>query len=343
MRRVLIVVFFVALLIRPVLGISMDISGVSQAEALYDTTTFWEDLWSVLEKALAELRPDLTEAVGICICLVGITLLCGIIFRYCDDTRYVVQLVTTVSVGLLLFRSGYSLVELGRDTVEKISEYGKLILPVLTGALAAQGGTVTSASLYAGTALFSAVLSTAISKLLIPLLYIYLCVCIACSAISEDVLEQLRKFIKWLLTWGLKLVLYVFTGYMTISGVISGTVDATALKATKLAISGTVPVVGNILSDASETILLSAGVMKNSAGAYGLVALATLLICPFLKIGVHYLLLKLTASVCSVFAPKEVTGLMFDFSSGMGFVLAMTGITCLLLMIGIVCFMKGMG
>lgn len=343
MRRVLIVIFFVVLLIRPVLGIATDTYGMSPAEASYDTTTFWEDLWSVVEKALAELRPDLTEAVGVCICLVGIILLSGIIFRYCDNTKHVVQLATTVSVGLLLFRSGYSLIELGRETVEKISEYGKLILPVLTGALAAQGGTVMSASLYAGTALFSAVLSMAISKLLIPLLYIYLCVCIACSAISEEVLDQLRKFIKWLLTWGLKMVLYVFTGYMTISGVISGTVDASALKATKLAISGAVPVVGSILSDASETILLSAGVMKNSAGAYGLVALATLLIGPFLKIGVHYLLLKLTASVCSVFAPKEVTGLVFDFSSGMGFVLAMTGITCLLLMIGIVCFMKGMG
>ena len=42
---------------------------------------------------------------------------------------------------------------------------------------------------------------------------------------------------------------------MSITGVISGTVDAAALKAAKIGISGAVPVVGNIFADATETIV----------------------------------------------------------------------------------------
>ena len=101
--------------------------------------------------------------------------------------------------------------------------------------------------------------------------------------------------------------------------------------------------VGNILSDASETILLSAGVMKNSAGAYGLVVLAAIFLGPFIKIGIHYILLKVTAALCAVFSTKETSGLVVAYANGMGFVLAMTGVSCLLSMISIVCYIKGVG
>ena len=55
------------------------------------------------------------------------------------------------------------------------------------------------------------------------------------------------------------------------------------------------------------------------------------------------LLLKLTAAVCGIFCDKTVTGLMDDFSAAMGMLLAMTGTVCLLLLISMVCFLRGMG
>lgn len=209
--------------------------------------------------------------------------------------------------------------------------------------MAAQGGTTGSAALYAGTALFDTVLSTAITGLIVPMIYIFLCLAVANSAIGEDVLKKLRDFVKWLMTWCLKIILYVFTGYIGITGVVSGTTDAAALKAAKITISSVVPVVGNILSDASEAVLVSAGVMKSAAGIYGLLAILALWIEPFLRIGVQYLLLKISAAVCGVFGNKETTALIQDFSGAMGMLLAMTGTVCLLLLISTVCFMKGVG
>ena len=104
-----------------------------------------------------------------------------------------------------------------------------------------------------------------------------------------------------------------------------------------------VPVVGGILADASESVLVGAGVMKNVAGVYGLLAILAVCIGPFLKIGVQYLLLKLTAAVCSVFDVKQCGKLVQDFSGVMGFLLGMTGSVCLLMLISIVCFLKGVG
>jgi stage III sporulation protein AE len=236
-----------------------------------------------------------------------------------------------------------SLLNLAAETVTQISSYGKLLLPVITGATAAQGGLNASAALYTGTAFFNAVLSTAMSQVLIPLVYVYVALTIGNHALGEDLLKKLQEFVKWLITWCLKTILYVFTGYMGITGVITGSADAATLKATKLTISGMVPVVGGILSDASEAVLVGAGVVKNGVGIYGAMAVLSIVIGPFLKMGVQYLLLKATAAVCSVLGTKRITTLVQDFAATMGILLGMTGSCCLLMMISIVCFMKGMG
>ena len=97
------------------------------------------------------------------------------------------------------------------------------------------------------------------------------------------------------------------------------------------------------MSDASETILVSAAAVKNTAGVAGLLAVIALTATPFLSIGLHYLLLKLTSAVAGAFAPKSMASLMEDFSGAMGLILGMTGAVCMIQLISLVCFMKGMG
>ena len=83
--------------------------------------------------------------------------------------------------------------------------------------------------------------------------------------------------------------------------------------------------------------------MKNSVGIAGMLILLSIVIVPFLKIGVLYLLLKLTAAVCAMFCDKEIVVLIEDFSAAYGLLLAMTGTVALLFLISTVCFLKGIG
>ena len=233
------------------------------------------------------------------------------------------------------------MIGLGRETVESLSAYGKLFVPVMTTSLAAQGAVTTSAALYAATTAFAAILNGLISNFIVPLLYIYLCLAIVNSVLEDESLKRLREFAKWITVWSLKVIMYGYTAYMTVTGVISGSVDASALKATKLAISSAVPVIGGLLSDASETILVGAGVMKNTVGIYGLFVVISLFIGPFLKIGVQYLLMKLTNAVAGIFASKQIVELLNDFTETMGMLLSMIGVQTLLLIVSTVCFMRG--
>jgi stage III sporulation protein AE len=170
-----------------------------------------------------------------------------------------------------------------------------------------------------------------------------LALAIAGNLFPQALLKEILKIMKSLITWLLKTILYVFTGYISITGVVGGATDATVLKATKLTISGMVPLVGNILSDASEAVLVSAGIVKNAAGIYGVLAILAIFAGPFLQVGAHYLMIKITGAVCSVFGAKRCTELITDFSSAMGLLLAMLGSVCLLQLISTVCFLRGVG
>ena len=117
--------------------------------------------------------------------------------------------------------------------------------------------------------------------------------------------------------------------------------DAAAIKAAKITISSSVPVVGGILSDASEALLAGIGIAKSTAGVTGLLIILAIWIGPFLKIGIQYLLLKLTGSVCVVFSCKSVAKLVNDFSSAMGFLLAAIGSIGFIHLVSTVCFIKG--
>lgn len=344
MKRILLMLLIISLLVIPVdaLDITAPEAPGSVREYLPDQTrSFGEDLWYVIKTALQDLLPSITETAGICLSVIAIVVLTTILQSFSGTTKKVMLIISAIGIGLLLFDSTHTLIRLGSATVTELAEYGKLLLPVMTAAMAAQGALNSSSALYMGTAVFNSVLTTFIVKLIIPVIYIYIFLCIADCATQERLLKNLRDFVKWLATWSLKIILYVFTGYMGITGVVSGSVDAAAVKATKLTISSAVPVVGSILSDASETILVSAGLVKNTAGVYGMLAMIAIFIGPFLKIGIQYLLLKLTAGIISILGTKETVTLVKDFSGALGMVLAMTGTVCLLLLISVVCFMRG--
>ena len=345
MKKILILLFLLTMM-----GITASASGIvapeipdeSQQLLPPDKSDFAAGVWTVVKNAVLQMQPQVASAVKLCLSCIGSALLLALLHHIQSSSKAIVTLAGVVMLSCLFLGGSTSLIEMGTETIWKINEYGKLFLPVMTAALAAQGGTMSAAAIYGATALFDTILSSVVSSVLIPAVYIYLVLATLNAATGDDILKKLKDLLKWGMTWLLKLLLYLFTGYITISGIISGTADQTAIKATKLTISSMVPIVGGILSDASEAVLVGAGVVKNSVGVYGLLAMIAITIIPFLSIGVYYLLLKVTSAVCAVFAPKPISALLEDFSGALGMVLGMTGAVCLIQMISVVCFLRGM-
>ena len=342
--RIILIISLIVTLIHPVYAepfTAPDVPESGQAYMPEAADNFGDGLLYIIKAAISVIKPGIAKAAGLCVSVIAVVMLTSLLCGVTEKIQQLCRVCTAVGIGILLLRTANTLINQGAATVQELSEYGKLLVPVMTAALAAQGGVNSSTALYAGTTVFSSILTVVIARLIIPLIYVFLCLAIGNSAVGDDALKKMRNFIKWIMTWILKGVLYIFTGYISITGVVGGSADASMLKATKLAISGSVPVVGGILSDASESIIVSASIMKNAAGVYGVLAIVATWIGPFLEIGVQYLMMKVTAAICETFGLKSATALLQDYSTAMGFVLAMICSICVLLLIGVVCFMKG--
>lgn len=308
-----------------------------------ESASFGNGLTELIHNGMDLLYPEMEAAVQISFKLLVSVMLLSLLSIMAESLKQTTAMAGTVVMASVMFQHARGMISYAADMVLEICEYGKLLCPVLTTALAAQGGITASAALYGGTTVFITLLSMLVSRLIVPMVNLYLVFSVVHCALGEETAKKCSDAVKTMLNWLLKTLLIVFTTYMSITGVVSGTTDAAALKAAKVAFSTAVPVVGSILSDASEAVLISVETMKNAAGVYGILAVLAVFLGPFIKIGVQYLLLKVTTFLCGLFAEKNFCALMEDFSSAMGLLLAMVAAGCVLILVSTVCFLKGIG
>ena len=177
MKHKRILLLFLLLLVLPVRVNALDITAPAVPEAGRElmpegVDSFGEGLALILKDAVYLLRPDLAEATRTCFTVLGAVLLVSLLKGIPGGAEKMCELTGTVCVSGLMLAGTNSLIHLGAQTVTELSEYGKLLLPVMTTALAAQGGVTASAALYTGTALFNTFLGSLITAILNPLIYI---------------------------------------------------------------------------------------------------------------------------------------------------------------------------
>lgn len=302
---------------------------------------FWESLKSVFFGSLGKASDSVHSALRLCAVLLSLLTLCSVAhMNGCERAGPAANIVGALGITVAIIGNFQTMVSLSKQTLEDIAAYSSFFLPVMASSTMLSGGYSSSTVLYSGTILFSNLLMQLISKFLIPGVYFYIAVATAEAAIGNHTLSEIREFVGWLISKCLRIVMYIFIAYMSITGVISGTTDATTLKATKAAVSGMVPVVGSIVSDASESMLASATILKNSVGVFGMLAVIAICMLPFLRIAIHYLLMKVTAAVSATVGLPSHVKLLKHFSQAMGFLLGMCGACALLLLISSVCFLK---
>ena len=305
------------------------------------SVSFGKSLLSMLYDVLGGSESALQQAGKSAATLLCVVLLCAITHGLelpFSDTA--ISLVGALGITLVCTQSLSGMVTLAGDTLDRLSGFTTLLLPALSSVLMASGGLTAGAALYTGSCIFIDLLVRCVKMLLLPLTYAYLALAAASCAAGASRLRGIQELVGWTIRTALKGIMYVFTAYISLTGLVSGSADAATLKAAKAALSGVVPVVGGIISDASESVLAAAAALKATAGIFGLLAIAALVLSPFIRIGLFCLAMKLTGAVGGVFALPAHASLLSDVSTAMGYLLAMTGSCALMAMLSCCCFMR---
>ena len=250
-------------------------------------------------------------------------------------TALFLPMVGALSVTLLTAGSLDSLMGLGAETIGELNRFSKALLPTLAAATAASGAVTTATVQQVTTVFFVDLLLNLVDGLLLPMVYLYTGALAAAACLPESRLGAIAEGLKKILTWILTTALLVFTVYLSVARVISGAADGAAVRVTKAAISGVVPVVGGIIAEASETVLVGAGMLKNTVGLMGMLAILAACAYPFLQLGVQYLLYKLTAFLAAAIGAPGLCKLIDGLGGAFGLVLGMTGACALLLLVSL--------
>lgn len=340
------------------------LTTVCKADTLYDTHALEQSLTpdvlerldgltpsdssgelSAVEEILTGLGDDaggfLRAAVAAAVVVLSAVMLCAILDGVGSGiSSEAVNIGGVLAITVACTASLGTMLSVGQQTLLRIQHFSAALLPTMAAASVAVGAIHASSAIYGVTVVISNFLIVLTNKMLLPLVYAYVAASAANAAIGNDALAKIAGLIKGTVTNGLKFLLIGFTGFLSLTGAVTGSADAAAVKAAKLTLSGMVPVIGSIIGDASETVLVSAGILRGSVGVFGMIAILAICAAPFLQISIHYLTLKVTAALSGIVGSKPLSSLVEAISTAMSFILAMTGACALILLISCICSMK---
>lgn len=307
-------------------------------EDLSGPTGLTRGVEGILDRLAAEVEAVLRQRLRGAASVLLASVACGAVDGFAQGTGKkpaFLPMAGALAVTLLTAGSLEDLIGLGAETIGELTLFSKTLLPTLAAATAAAGAVTTATFQQVSTVFLADLLMELIDGLLIPLVYLYIGALAAGACLPENRLGAIAEALKKVITWMLTTSLLLFTVYLSVVRVVAGAADAAAVKVAKAAISGAVPVVGGIIAEATETVLAGAGMLKNTLGVFGMLAILSACAYPFLQLGVQYLLYKLSAFLAAAVGAPELCKLIDGLGGAFGLVLGMTGSCALLLLVSV--------
>ncbi len=183
------------------------------------------------------------------------------------------------------------------DTINLIVTSMQSLLPILITLLLSIGGITSSALLQPIVFTSLTVIVTFIKNVVIPMV-IFSSILSIISNISEKIrISKLADLIRGIAIALLGIILTVFTGVVTIQGIATSGVDGVMAKTAKFTVDNFIPIIGDFLSEALDTIIGCTLLIKNGVSIVGLLMLIFIMILPIIKILAVFLSYKLGAAL----------------------------------------------
>jgi len=319
-------------------------SGLLGQLGIDSGTSFENGLSRIWDYVLGQLGGVFREAARSAAIVMVIALLAGLAGRIYEGSGEsvpdFVPLVGVLATAGVAIGSSSAFIGLGASTLQQLDTFSSALLPTMAAAGAASGALTSAAVKYAGTVLFLDILMTVTTRVIMPLIYAYIAASIGAAAFDSEGLRGAANLLKWVTGALITTIMMTFVGYLTITGVVSGSADVVTTRVAKTTISTALPVVGRIVSDAAETVLAGAAMVRNGIGVLGLLAVLAVCLLPILQLGAHYLMFKAAAGLSGTVTDKRIGGLIGNLGTAFGMVMGLTGAGAMMLFFSIVSMMR---
>lgn len=200
----------------------------------------------------------------------------------------------------------FALLDTVGQTVERVTVFLTAYTPVYAAVLAV-GGHGAGALSYQTTLLAAIqVLTWLIRGVVYPVLTVSLA--FGCTgAVAEGFcLDRLSGALHKAVLWALGLFSALFSGLLSVQQMVAAAGDSVGVRVARFTLSGFVPVVGGLLSEAYTTVMGCAGLLHTVIGAFGTVAVVLILAPPLVSCICWNVSLHLAAAAAGLFGLSPI-------------------------------------
>lgn len=286
-----------------------------------NSTSFFSAVMSIFWNGLGDYLPIMAS-------IIAISILGGMIenLRPMTNGKSIGNIVHFVTYGMVLIFLGTSLVQIlavTKSTLKNISVLFGGLFPILLTLLTALGGTVSAGLYQPAVGMLSNAFASLITYVLLPL-FIFSTVFSLVGNLSNTVkLDKFVSFLQSSFKWIIGLCFTIFLGFISIQGVMAGSVDGLSIRTAKYAIKSYVPIVGGYVSDGFSMILASSCLIKNAVGGVGLFLLFSSVISPIVHLAIFILSLKFMAGIIQPIGDKKIAGFISDLAKSLSMLVAL--------------------
>ncbi|MBR5520195.1 MAG: hypothetical protein IKU55_05710, partial [Clostridia bacterium] len=250
----------------------------------------WEALDGVLKNGIE------TAASMLAICLV-----CSAVSLWLSERSAVGMIAINCAAVSAVFAIGMASLNgtLTQVTtlLTELNLFSKALVPTLTAAGIAAGESGTALARQSAALWAADVLIMLFRHGFVPAIYVFLALRGVGIMAQNAALARIAGFIKNTLALVIRVLLTVYFGYLSVSGLVGKAADTLAKRAAKTAISAGIPLVGGVLTDAAEAIYAGGALARSAVGVFGLIAVLSCALLPLLSAGCAYLCLRVSAAL----------------------------------------------
>ena len=212
-------------------------------------------------------------------------------------------------LGVILVLGGqiFAFYKNTKNLIENISKLNSIMSPIILTLMVASGGTV-SATVYkpAVTFLSSGIINIFLSVVL-PLILLSSIFLLVSSFLTTVKLNKLSDCINSVIKWIIGLSVTIFGLFLSVQGLTSACFDGISIRATKFAISNTIPIIGGFIKDGFDLVVAGSILIKNSIGVTCVFVLLFQILSPVLFMAVFSLLLKFLSGIIEPFCDNRIS------------------------------------
>lgn len=216
-------------------------------------------------------------------------------------------LLVYIELMVLLMKSFLIMNELLSETLQRVVEFMKMLIPVFAMSMVFSNGTGSAAGFYEMTFFIIYLVQWGLLYLLAPMVQIYVVMQFLNYILEGEKFTRMCELLEDGIRFCLKFIVTLVMGINLVQGLIYPAIDRLKTGTWAKAV-GMIPGIGNSANAIGEMLIGTGMVIKNSVGVAAMLVLVVLTAIPLVKLYAMSFLYKLSAAVLEPVTDKRIAG-----------------------------------